>query len=305
MKVFLCETIHPKAYEPLAAKAEIISDWERMGEVDALINRNLHIGKAEMDKMPNLKIVAIHGTGTDGLDLPEARKRGIEAVYAPHMNANAVAELAVGLTLALGRKIVYARQIIDAGRQNDGMALLKGFELRGKTFGILGAGDIARRSALIMRDGFGMKVIAWSRSMTPEKAAELGFEYAPSKEYLLENSDVVSLGLPLNEETRGMIGAEQLALMKPTACLVNTARGALVDEEALYAALKEGRLAGAASDVFCQEPPTKEHPLLSLPNFVATPHIGANTDEALYTVGMACVDQIFDVLEGRPATYPL
>ena len=102
-----------------------------------------------------------------------------------------------------------------------------------------------------------------------------------------------------------MIGAEQLALMKPTACLINTARGALVDEEALYAALKEGRLAGAASDVFCQEPPTKEHPLLSLPNFVATPHIGANTDEALYTVGMACVDQIFDVLEGRPAAYPL
>ena len=102
-----------------------------------------------------------------------------------------------------------------------------------------------------------------------------------------------------------MIGAEQLALMKPTACLINTARGALVDEEALYAALKEGRLAGAASDVFCQEPPTKEHPLLSLTNFVATPHIGANTDEALYTVGMACVNQIFDVLEGRPATYPL
>ena len=305
MKVFLCESIHPKAYEALAQKAEIISDWERAGEVDALLDRILYIGKEQLDKMPNLKVIAVHGTGTDGLDLPEVRRRGIQVVYAPHLNANAVAELAVGLTLALARRIVYARQLIDEGCQGEGMALLNGFDLRGKVFGILGAGEIARRTAAILRDGFGMKPLAWSRSLTPEKAQEWGLEWAPDKETVLKNADVVSLGMPLTDQTRGIIGEAQLALMKPTACLINTARGALVDEEALYRALKEGRIAGAACDVFCKEPPTRENPLFSLPNFVGTPHIGANTYDALYTVGMTCVEQILDVLEGRKPQYPL
>ncbi len=305
MKVFLCESIHPKAYRALAQKAEIISDWDRVGEADGLLSRILHIGKEELDKMPNLKVIAVHGTGTDGLDLPEVRRRGIQVVYAPHLNANAVAELAVGLTLALARKIVYARQLIDEGRQAESMTLLNGFDLRGKVFGILGAGEIARRTAAILRDGFGMETLAWSRSLTPEKAQSYGLGWAPDKETVLQNADVVSLGMPLTEDTRGMIGQAQLELMKPTACLINTARGALVDEEALYRALKEGKIAGAACDVFCQEPPTKDNPLFSLPNFVGTPHLGANTDDALYTVGMACVEQILDVLEGRKPKYPL
>ena len=118
MKVFLCETIHPEAYRLLSEHAEIISSRERMGEADALISRVISVGAAEMDAMPGLKVIAVHGTGTDGIDLAEAKKRGIRVVYAPHMNANAVAELNVTLLLAVMRKIVYARQLIDsAGRE--------------------------------------------------------------------------------------------------------------------------------------------------------------------------------------------
>lgn len=328
MKVFLCETIHKKAVELLEANGEIISDWDRIGEVDALISRAIKVGLAEMDQMPNLKVIAVHGTGTDGIDLAEARKRGIQVVYAPHFNANAVAELSVGLMLAVGRGIVRARQVIAGGgsavsvvdsangavggttmsdgeRQAEAQALLYGMELRGKNCGIIGFGAIGRKIGEIVRCGFGMDVIAYSRSLTDEQAEAKGCRRAESVEELLRTADVVCLSLPLTDATRGMIGAEQLAMMKKTAILVNTSRGPLVDEAALYKALAGGKLGGAASDVFCEGFPKIGNPLLRLPNFVATPHIGANTDEALYAVGMACAEQIVDVLAGREAKYPV
>ncbi|MBE5971969.1 MAG: hydroxyacid dehydrogenase [Lachnoclostridium sp.] len=317
MKVFLCETIHDKAVELLKANGEIISDWNQIGEVDALITRAIKVGAKEMDAMPNLKVVAVHGTGTDDVDLVEAKKRGIQVVYAPHLNANAVAELSVGLMLAVSRKIVEARRVIDgfggAGeerktdkeRQAEAQALLRGFELRGKVCGLIGFGAIATKVADIVRLGFGMDVVAYSPSLTEERAAEHGSRRAKSVEEVLTVADVVCLCLPLTEKSRGLISAERLALMKPGAVLVNASRGALVDEAALYDALKSGKLAGAASDVFCEGFPKPGNPLLELSNFVATPHIGANTDDALYAVGMACAEQIIDVLEGREPEYPV
>lgn len=320
MKVFLCETIHNKAVELLKANAEIVSDWSRIGEVDALITRAIKVGAKEMDAMPNLKVVAVHGTGTDDVDLEEAKKRGIKVVYAPHLNANAVAELSVGLMLAVCRNIVEARKVIDgfgpAGlaengsrsdkeRQAEAQALLRGSELRGKVCGLIGFGAIATKVADIVRLGFGMEVVAYSPSLTEERAAEHGSRCRKSVEEVLETADVVCLCLPLTEKSRGMISAERLAVMKPGAVLVNASRGALVDEAALYEALKSGKLAGAASDVFCEGFPKPENPLLELSNFVATPHIGANTDDALYAVGMACAEQIVDVLAGREPKYPV
>ena len=293
MKVFLCETIHPEAYRLLSEHAEIISTRERMGEVDALISRVISVGAAEMDAMPALKVIAVHGTGTDGIDLTEAKKRGIRVVYAPHMNANAVAELNVTLLLAVMRKIVYARQLIDgAGQegcvqekpvefgqermgQQERMAFaqgaLRGHELRGKTAGFVGFGAIGSRTAEILHYGFRME----------------------------------SLALPLNEKTRGIAGRESLAEMKKGAVLINASRAGLVDEEALREALESGHLGGAAADVLQDEFPGADHPLLQFPNFVVTPHIGANTDEALYEVGMCCVRQIVDVLAGKAAEYPV
>lgn len=313
MKVFLCETIHEKAAAFLKAHGEIIGDRNRIGEADALISRAIKVGPEEMDRMPNLKVIAVHGTGTDGIDLIEAEKRGIQVVYAPHLNANAVAELCVGLMLAVCRKIVEAGRVIESGaggrtdseRQAEAQALLCGTELRGKTCGFIGFGAIAVKTAKIVRCGFGMDVIAYSPSLTEERAAEQGSRHAKSVDEVLKTADIVCLSLPLNDATRGMIGREKLAMMKPTAVLINTSRGPLVDEAALYEVLKNGNLGGAASDVFCEGFPGPGNPLLELPNFVATPHIGANTDEALYTVGMACAKQIVDVLEGREAEYPV
>lgn len=248
MKVFLCETIHKKAVELLEANGEIINDWDRIGEVDALISRAIKVGPAEMDKMPNLKVIAVHGTGTDGIDIVEARKRGIQVVYAPHLNANAVAELSVGLMLAVGRGIVRARQVItdetvsvndwassdsaemstgmksDSERQAEAQALLYGMELRGKTCGIIGFGAIGKRIGEIVRCGFGMDVVAYSRSLTEEQAEAEDSQRAESVEELLRTADVVCLSLPLTDATRGMIGAEQLAMMKPSAILINTSR---------------------------------------------------------------------------------
>lgn len=317
MKVFLCETIHDKAVELLKANGEIISDWNQIGEADALITRAIKVGAKEMDAMPNLKVVAVHGTGTDDVDLTEAKKRGIQVVYAPHLNANAVAELSVGLMLAVCRKIVEARRVIDgfggAGngskpdreRQAEAQALLRGSELRGKTCGLIGFGAIATKVADIVRLGFGMEVVAYSPSLTDERAAGHGCRRAQTVEEVLSLADVVCLCLPLTEKSRGMISAERLALMKDGAILVNTSRGPLVDEAALYDALKSGKLGGAASDVFCEGFPKPGNQLLELSNFVATPHIGANTDDALYAVGMACAEQIIDVLEGRGPEYPV
>ncbi len=312
MKVFLCETIHPEAYRLLAEHAEILPSWEMCGEADALINRALMIGPAEMDRMPNLRVIAVHGTGTDGVDLAEAKRRGIKTVYAPHLNANAVAELNVSLLLAAARKVVLSDRIIrreDERSVTEKMAeaqlLLRGTELRGKIAGLLGFGAIGQRTAEILQKGFGMNCIAWTPRLTPERTERYGVQCAPSPEELLKVSDAVILAMPLTEENRGFMNRERLGRMKPGSILVNASRGGLVDEEALLESLKNGPLGAAACDVMMKDFPERDNPLLALPNFTATPHIGANTDDALYAVGMACVKQIFDVMEGREPEYPV
>lgn len=304
-KVFLGETIHEKAYELLRQNAEIISDWERAGEADALISRALEIGSPQMDCMPNLKVIAVHGTGTDGIDIIEADRRGIKVVYAPHKNANAVAELNVALILALYRKIVYAQEIIQSKRENDALSELRGMELKGKTVGLVGLGAVGSKTAKILGNGFGAKMLAYTPSLTEERAKISGCECIRTLEQLLKCSDIVCLCLPLNKDTTGIIDRNRLAVMKKGAILINTARGALVDETTLYEALKSGQLWGAACDVLCEGFPKKENPLLELPNFIAMPHIGANTEEALYNVGMVCVQQIIDVLSGKEPEYPV
>ena len=152
MKVFLCEFIHSEARKYLEMNAEIISDWNKINEVDAIINRNLQITKETMDKAKNLKVIAIHGTGIDGVDMDEAKKRGIHVFSTPHQNADSVAELIVGLTLSLTRKISLAGKLIGEGNKIDNApSELKGIELRQKTFGLIGVGDIAIRAAKIMK----------------------------------------------------------------------------------------------------------------------------------------------------------
>ncbi len=300
MKIFLCEYIHPDARTMLEARAEIIDDWARIGEADGILNRNLNIDEAVLERCPNLKVIGIHGTGTDGVALEAARRRGVAVVNTPHRNADSVAELIVLLALELSRKAYLADRALQAGEPYPaGAEALRGMELRGKTLGLVGCGDIALRAADILRKGFGMRVIGWSRSLTPQRAAESDVEFCGSMEAVFANADVINVGLALNEETAGIVDARVLASAKPGALLINTARGALVDETALYDALRDGPLAAAACDVLVQEPPTRENPLVTLPNFLATPHIGANTKEALRRVGCMTARQMLEVLDGK------
>ena len=330
MKVFLCEPIHPAAYRLLEQNAEIIADRARMNEADALISRMISVGQPEMDLMPDLKVIAVHGTGTDGIDLSEAKKRSIQVVYAPHMNANSVAELNVALLLSVMRKTVYARRLIDcrtdaadtasiqgtdaadtasARRQAADAASiqreLRGHELKGKTAGFIGFGAIGGRTAEILHCGFGMDCIAWSPSLTPERAGQHFSRCAASAEDVIRTADAVFLALPMTNATRGFMDRDKLYQMKQGAVLINTSRAGLVDEEALREVLESGHLGGAATDVLAQEIPDPDHPLLKFPGFVVTPHIGANTDEALYEVGMCCVRQILDVMSGKEPEYPV
>ena len=299
MKTFLCEYIHPEARKKLEGVSEIISDWERLAECDAVINRNLQMTAEVLKKASGLNVIAVHGTGLDGVDLETAAERGIQVFNTPYRNAASVAELNIALMLAAARKFSLVQKQLAEGvsfADSAVMAALQGMELGGKTVAFLGVGEIAKKTITICRHGFSMRCTGWSRSLTKEKASELGIEYAGSIVEAVSSADFVVLGMALNEETRGIIGEKELSAMKPGAVLVNTARGALLDEAALYAALTspDGPLMVAALDVVAEEPVGRDNPLYQLPNVILTPHIGANTDEALYRVGMACVEGILE-----------
>lgn len=312
-KVFLCEYIHPEAYAYLKAHAEVIHDWDRLSEAEALIDRNLKITDEIMEAAKSLRLIGIHGTGVDDVDMAAAGRRGIQVFSVPHQNSRSVAEMNVALMLALGRKIVRADRILrgQAGRSaaestgspesemTDRMAELQGMELAGKTLGLIGVGDISRQTADICRKGFNMEVIGWSRSLTEEKARRMDMAYADSMAEVFQKADVIVVGVALTPETRHLIGREQLAQMNPEAMLINTTRGAVLDEQALYESLAKGEIGGAACDVFAEEPISAGHPLLALDNFVAAPHLGANTEEALRRVGMAVVQGVLNCLDGN------
>lgn len=312
-KVFLCEYIHPEAYAYLKAHAEVIHDWDRLSEAEALIDRNLKITDEIMETAKSLRLIGIHGTGVDDVDMAAAGRRGIQVFSVPHQNSRSVAEMNVALMLALGRKIVRADRILRGqadrsaaestgspeSEMTDRMAELQGMELAGKTLGLIGVGDISRQTADICRKGFNMEVIGWSRSLTEEKARRMDMAYADSMAEVFQKADVIVVGVALTPETRHLIGREQFAQMNPKAMLINTTRGAVLDEQALYESLAKGEIGGAACDVFAEEPISAGHPLLALDNFVVAPHLGANTEEALRRVGMAVVQGVLNRLDGN------
>ena len=253
------------------------TDVEELGrrgrDADIIAIGNLPFPREVLEKCENVKMLAVAFTGLDHVDLKYCEERGIKVQNCAGYATTAVAELTFGLLLDLCRNI---GKCDTAARSSGTKAGLIGFELEGRTMGIVGTGAIGARVAKIA-DAFGMDVIAYSR--TPGKVADVRYV---SLEELLTQSDVVSLHVPLTDETRGMIGAEELALMKETAVLVNTARGPVVDTKALADALNSGRIAGAAIDVFDAEPPLDaDEPLINAKNTVVTPHVAFATDESM------------------------
>ena len=245
-------------------------------------------------ELPDLALIAVFGTGTDNIDLDAAARLGVAVTNAPGANARSVAEHAVALALAVARAIPRHERELRAGR----WVHFEGPELEGKTFGVVGLGNIGRHTARIAA-AFGMRVIGWSTTPDPERARAGGAELVGFEE-LLRRADVVSLHLAATQRTRGIIGARELGLLKPSAILVNTARGALVDEEALAEALRAGRLFGAGIDVFVDEPLPPGHPFTTLDNVVVTPHAGWVTREARERLLRLPVENIAAYFAGRP-----
>lgn len=228
-----------------------------------------------LSQAPGLKIVANVAVGYDNFDLAAATRRGVLLTNTPGVLTEATADLTFGLLLAAARRFGEGRRLLESGRwQAWYPLLLAGQEVHGATLGIIGLGRIGQAVAKRAR-GFGMRLVYWGRR--PSAAAgDLGADFVPLRE-LLRQADFVSIHCPLTPETHHLLGREELALLKPTAVLVNTARGAVVDQDALLEALKEGRIFAAGLDVFEEEPLPADHPLLLAPNVVATPHLGSST----------------------------
>lgn len=248
---------------------------DRMREADVAVISNIKLPAAVLAQCPRLRYLSVAFTGLDHIDLDYCAGHNITVQNAAGYSTTAVSELAVGMMLDLLRGVTAMDGVI---RQGKGRGTFLGRELRGKTIGIVGTGAIGTATARLLL-AFGAKIIAYSRTERPEVKA-LGVEYMPLCA-LLQQSDIVSLHTPLTAETRGLIGAPQLALMKPTALLVNTARGLVCDLTAVSVALEKGVIAGAAFDVFELEPPLPlDHPLLHAPNCLLTPHVAFATEES-------------------------
>jgi D-3-phosphoglycerate dehydrogenase len=275
-------------------EAELI---RRIGDAQASLNIRAHARFSDgvFTACPRLKIVSVWGTGTDNIDLNAAGMRGITICNTPGINAFAVAEHALTLMLTVGRRILTLDAEMRHGRWPREMLT----QLVGKTLGVFGMGAIGGRLATIAR-GIGMNVLGWSALGDEARIRKTGATPA-SKEEILAKADVVSLHVRLTPETRNFLSRKELALMKPSAILVNTGRGALVDRDALLAALRERRLLGAGLDVFHQEPLAADDPILSLPNVVVSPHNAGQTPEVIRDGLLAAVANIENFLEGKPS----
>jgi len=266
-----------------------------IGGYDGLVVRSAtQVTDALFEAGCRLRVVGRAGTGVDNIDVAAATRRGVIVVNAPTGNSNAVAEHTIALMLALARRIYPAVTSLKAGRWEK--RALEGSEVQDKTLGLVGLGRIGMLVASKAR-GLGMRVVAHDPYVSSEHAASSGVELASLAE-TLRRADFVSVHTPLSPDTRGMIRAAELALLKPTAYLLNCARGGIVDEQALHDALERGVLAGAALDVF-EEEPTTDNPLIALSSVVATPHLGASTAEAQEHVAVDVARSVVDVLAGR------
>jgi phosphoglycerate dehydrogenase-like enzyme len=247
-----------------------------------------------IENLPQLKLLITTGMRNASIDVAAAKARGVVVCGTPAVGSP-TSGIAIGLMLELTRRIGYENARMKAGMP---WQTTIGLDLEGLTLGVLGLGKLGARTARIAQ-AFGMKVIAWSQNLTPEKCQEAGVAYA-GKEDLFRQADIVTIHLVLSQRTRGLVGAKELALMKPSAYIINTSRGPIIEETALLAALRGKKIAGAGLDVFDVEPLPPDHPLRKMDNVVLTPHLGyvATQNYRAYFAGV--VDDIRAFLDGKP-----
>lgn len=263
---------------------------ERSGDADVVVVSNIAYPASVMEKNPNLKYVCVAFTGYDHVDMAYCREHGIQVSNCAGYSTVAVADLVFGLLLDVYRNISVLNSQVRSGGTKDGLV---GPELEGKRFGVIGAGAIGTR-VMRIASAFGCEVVAYSRTVKDiEGVSFVGLDE------LLSTSDVVSLHVPQTPETTGMIGKDQIALMKPSAVLINCARGPIVNSQALADALNEGRIAGAGIDVLEMEPPfPADHPLLNAKNAIVTPHVAFASNEAMQKRAVIVADNIASYLAG-------
>jgi phosphoglycerate dehydrogenase-like enzyme len=292
-------------WSSLGKDAEIVSFTDHLSDEDEIAERLMDFEivcamrertpftKSLLAKLPNLKLLISSGMRNRGIDAQAAKAQGVVVCGTPSVG-KPTADLAWGLIIGLARQIPQEDRNVRAG----GWQRTVGMSLEGRTLGIAGLGNLGGRMATIAK-AFGMDVVAWSQNLTQERCDELGVEKV-SKEDLLKRSDFITVHLILSDRSRGLFGADELALMKPTAYMVNTARGPIIDEEALAAALENGTIAGAGIDVFSVEPLAAGHPFRRLENLIVTPHLGYVSDQNYVAYFGGYVEAIAAFVAGEP-----
>lgn len=269
-------------------------------DVDGIISRTTRIDEDIFSRAPKLKVVASHGTGTDHIDVEAATRHGVCVVNTPGANSESVAEMVVGLMLCLSRKIIVGDAAMRINKDYSFRKQCIGLDLYKKTLSIIGLGAIGQKLARICGCGFKMNILGYDPLLTKDQMSELGIEKIDEIDDVLKKADYVSLNCPYFDSTYHMINARRLSLMKPDSFLINCARGQLVDENALYIALKNATLAGAAIDVYSTEPPDINNPLFTLPNIIATPHIACNAQDSIDNMSLISAIDVVAVLAGQP-----
>jgi D-3-phosphoglycerate dehydrogenase len=302
MKIYILDHFVPSGVEFAEKHAEVVrwddpraKNWHE--DADGLMVRTTRLTAEDFAKAKKLKVVSKQGVGVNLIDLAAAKAHGVMICNTPGVNSEAVAEMGLALALAVTRRVAECDRRIRSGEVVKRVNLL-GIELWGKTVGVIGMGNIGTRIARKYHAAFNAKLLAYDPYVPTGSWPDIPHERVSSLDELLPRVDLLTIHVPLLPETRNLIGRHELALMKKTAVLVNVARGEIVDEEALYDALKSGRLFGAGLDVFKTEPPTTDNPLVGLPNMVSTPHAGGGTRENQERSSLATAQQLINVLNG-------
>ncbi len=299
LKIDLEAQVGEVIYNPIGKPLSSIQLAELLPGMHGLIAGLDAIDATALEKADALKVIARYGVGVDNVDLTYCRRKGITVTNTPGANSSSVAEMAAGLILAVARSLPQAMQALQAGE----WPRLSGAALEGKTVGLIGLGAIGRMLAARML-AFGCRVIAHDPFVTAKAGREMGVEMKTLDEVIAE-SHFISLHLPLTDKTRALVNKAFLEKMKKGAFLVNTARGELIDEKALLAALERNQLGGAALDVFSPEPPDKANPLMHHPNVIVTPHMSSQTDGATNAMGRMALEECLRVLRGEQPKFPV
>lgn len=314
-RVLLTESIHDNGISYLQRQFEVevapdpLEDTlvSHIVDKDALVVRSSIITKKVIESGKNLKVIGRHGAGLDNIDISAASDAGVLVVNTPEANCISVAEHTVAVILSLFKKLVEADRAFRQGRFCErgslpGIVSKLGFnslELENKTLGVVGMGRIGRMVAQKCIQAFGMQALGFDKYTSDDEFHSYGVRRCELLNQIFQDSDVVSIHVPLSIETKDMIGSEQLSLMKSNAYLVNTSRGGVVNESALFTALKNKRIAGAAVDVFAEEPPRQDHMFFTLDNILLTPHMAAISDGSLIRMSEDVAKGVSDVLLGK------